>query len=157
MNRGQLTAFLPNLTWFPSPRGPHGSTVQSDSIAWFPHMPNGSTYEARCGGQLEPQPPPPQDDPQEEDDPHDEEVPQPPEPPLPPPDQPLRRRRRRLLDPPPLTAEVKPITTIAKARMMKNSISFPPYSCMPFRCSVPSRRFPACEGDSRPAPRPKRT
>ncbi|MEU7014546.1 hypothetical protein [Streptomyces sp. NPDC046385] len=136
-------------------------------------MPNGCAYEARCGRQLEPQPPPPQDDPHEEeddpheeDDPQDEEDPQPPEPPLPPLDQPPRRRRRRLLEPPPFTAEVKPITTIAKATMMKSSISVPPYSCMPFRCSVPVFRsgcsvsdapFPACEGDSRPAPRPKRT
>ena len=76
MKYATLTAFLPNLTWFPSPRGQHGSSVPEKPNEKVPggssptgHL-TGAASASRSGRPVQlpppPHPPPP---------PHDELLP----------------------------------------------------------------------------------
>lgn len=136
------TAFLPNLTGFPSPRGLHGSTVQQKpgekvnrTTRWTNKKePGGSSPAGHLhrGGpaapcQLPPPHPPPPPPPQEEELlPQDEPPPSLPahQPPLPLPPAVLRRRPLRFLRPLERVASVRTTTiTIPTIRIPKKAVT----------------------------------
>ena len=173
-----LTAFLPNLTWFPSSRGQPCSTVQPNLSAWLNekvsggssptgHLTRGAPADgpaARC--QLPPPQPPPPPPPHDElllphEElllPHDELPPYALEPP--PPAPPATRRRRdtfpgtglRRLRPTAIPEATAPTTMAPTSNTAKIDIDL-----TPFRPPKRGHPLPVCQGDALCVPEPKQT